>query len=573
MTLRAKPVVKGPGRSGWHSDDQRAFLMNVGFVVVIVISVLLLLGYAGFSWYSDHFGAAATVDGTTITKDQLRARVTVETFRIDYTEARIRTLNTAGRLTTDSMTNQLQFLEQRRQSITSVALERLIDITIQAKLAAQEGVSVSEADIDAQLNVERTLVEMRHVWTIEVAPDNDPLTGKPGDVQKSAARNKANAALLQLQSGKAWEDVAKSVSTAASAAQGGDLGWLPKDSGYDEPFMTAVFSGTQNTPTAVIEGDDGIFRIGRYTDLAPATPDDTFQAQLDDAGIKLADYRQVIKADLIRKGLDAKVVADLSAPAKQRHVLQIFINSGLSVTGGVKVRHILISPKHDPNAAQSLPKSDPAWQTAKDEATAIYNQVVADPSKFDELARTKSDESSAAQTGGKLPFYDATTGIDPAFAAAILAPGLKPGQILPPVQSAFGWHVIQFMRPLGAGDEAWMKQLRDQIVGGADFAALARDQGEGPEAASGGDIGWIAVGQFDATKEKPIFSLPINGVSDVTNIASDGIYLWKVIGEEVRTPTKDQIAIFKQSGFTNWYAAKKALAKITRNVSTTAATQ
>lgn len=573
MTLRAKPVVKGPGRSGWHSDDRRTFLTNVGFVVVIVASILILIGYAGVSWYSDHFGAAATVDGVTITKDQLRERVKVETFRIDYTEARIRTLNIAGRLSDSSMANQRQFLEQRRQSIASIALERLVDIAIQAKLAGQEGVTVGDAQVDAQLTIEKTLVEERHVWVIEVTPENDPKTGKPGDAQKAAAKAKADAALGDLKTGKAWADVAKAVSTAPSAAQGGDLGWLPQDSGYDGPFMTAIFTAPPNVPTAVIEGDDGVYRIGRLTDTAPATPDDTFQTQLDDAQISLASYRAVIRADLIRKGLDAKVVADLSAPSKQRHVLQIFLSSGLSATGGVKVRHILISPKHDPNAAQTLPLTDPAWAAAKAEATTIYNEVVADPSKFDELARTKSDESSAVTTGGKLPFYDATAGIDKAFAAAIMAPGLQPGQILPPVQSSFGWHVIQFMRPFGTGDSAWMRQLRAQIVGGADFASLARDQGEGAEAADGGDIGWVAPGQLSADKEKLIFATSVGGLSETVTITTDGVYLWKILGEELRPPTKDQIAIFKSNGFTNWYAAKKALVKITRSTISTTATQ
>ncbi len=572
MTLRAKPVVKGPGRSGWHSDDRRAFVMNVGFVVVIVLSVLILIGYAGYSWYSDHYGAAATVDGTTVSKDQLRARLAIEKFRIDYTEGRIRTLNTAGRLTDASMTSQIQFLEQRRQSLTSIALERLIDIVIQGKLAGEEGVSVSDADIDAQLTIERTLAEQRHSWVIEIAPDKDPATGKPGDIQKAAARNTANAALAELQAGKTFEDIAKKDSTAASAAQGGDLGWLPKDSGYDAPFMTALFAATQGTLTGVILGDDGTYRIGRVTEIAPAAPDDTFQSQLDDAGIKLAGYRIAIKADLVRKDLDAKVVADMSQPSKQRHVLQIFLSSGATATGGVKVRHILISPKHDASAAQTLPLTDPAWQTAKAEATAIYNQVVADPTKFDELARTKSDESSAVSTGGKLPFYDATSGIDKAFQAAILAAGLKPGQVLPPVQSSFGWHVIQFMRPLGTGDEDWMKLLRTQLVAGGDFAQVARDQGEGAEAGQGGDIGWVAVGQLDSTKEQAIWAASVGGLSDVKNIASDGVYLWKVVAEEVKTPTADQIATFKSSAFTNWYAAKKARAKITRDVST-AATQ
>ena len=572
MTLRAKPIVKGPGRSGWHSDDRRAFLMNVGFVVVIVLSILILIGYAGYSWYSDHFGAAATVDGTTISKDQLRARLAIEKFRIDYTEGRIRTLNTAGRLTDASMTSQIQFLEQRRQSLTSIALERLIDIVIQGKLAGEEGVSVSDADIEAQLTVEKTLAEERHGWVIEIAPENNAATGKPGDVEKAAARSKANAALAELQAGKTFEDVAKKDSTAASAAQGGDLGWLPKGSGYDAPFMTALSAANQGALTAVILGDDGNYRIGRVTDIAPAAADETFQTQLDDASIKLADYRIAIKADLVRKNLDAKVVADLSQPSKQRHVVQIFISSGQAATGGVKVRHILISPKHDPTAALSLPVTDPAWQAAKDEATAIYNQVVADPTKFDQLARTKSDESSAVSTGGKLPFYDATSGIDAKFAAAILAPGLKPGQILAPVQSSFGWHVIQFMRPLGTGDKDWMKLLRTQLVAGADFAQMARDQGEGEESARAGDIGWVAVGQLDSVKEKAIFGASVGGLTDVTSIASDGVYLWKVAAEEVRTPTAEQIATFKSSAFTNWYAAKKALAKITRDVST-AATQ
>lgn len=576
MTLRAKPVVKGPGRSGWHSDDRRTYLTNVGFVVVIVLSILLLVGYAAFSWYDDHLGTAATAGGATITKDQLRSRLTLETFRIDYTEARIRTLNAGGRLSDDSMTSQIQFLEQRRASLASIALERLIDISIQAKLATEEGVSVSDSDIDAQLLVEKTLIEQRHMWDIEVTPDNDPATGKPGEVEKAAARTKADAALADLKSGKAWEDVAKADSTAASAPQGGDLGWLPLDSGFDAPFMTAVYAASQNQPTAVIEGDDGVFRIGRFTDTAAATVDDTFESQVEDAGIKLADYRTAIKADLVRKGLDAKIVADLSKPSKQRHVLQIFMSSGLSATDGVKVRHILISPNHNPNAALSLPVSDPAWKTAQDEATAIYEQVKANPTKFDELARTKSDEGSAKTSGGKLGFYNAdsvASGLDADFAAAILAPGLQPGQILPPVKSAYGWHVIQFMRPWGTGDADWLKGIRTQLVGGGDFAQLARDQGEGDEASQGGDIGWVAVGQLAADKETPIFAASVGGISEVTEIASDGVYLWKVAAEEVRTPTKDQIATFKSSGYTDWYSAKKAAVKITRNVSTTSATQ
>ena len=573
MTLRAKPVVKGSGRSGWNSGDRRTFLTNLGFVLVIVTAALILVGYAAFNWYDDHFGSAATVDGTTITKDQLRTRYAIEDFRIKYTESRIRTLQTAGRLSDASAASQLQFLEQRRQSLAAIALERLIDITLQAKLAAAEGVTVSEAEIDAQILVEATTDEQRHTWVIQVTPEDNAVTGKPGDAEKAAAKAKADKALADLRAGKAWDVVAKSVSDSATAAQDGDLSWLPKDSGYDAAFMTAVFAAPLKTPTDVIEGADGVFRIGQATELAEKSVDETYQLRLDDASIKTADYRAAVRGDLVRRGLDEKIVADLSKPSLQRHVEQIFLTVGTPQPDGIKVRHILVSPKDDPSGAAALAPDDPAWKAAAEEARTLYAQLVADPTKFDQLAREHSDEGQAKTTGGKLPYYDPTSPIDTAFAKVIFAPGLTPGQLLAPFKSAFGWHIVQVMRPYGAGEEAWMKTLRTQLLTGANFEQMARDQGEGAESASGGDIGWVAVGELGDVKEAPIFAATIGGITDVVSIPNQGVYLWKVVGEEMRTPTAAQITTFKNSAFTNWYSLRKSEAKITRNTGTSTATQ
>jgi len=270
-----------------------------------------------------------------------------------------------------------------------------------------------------------------------------------------------------------------------------------------------------------------------------------------------------VRADVIRQKLDDMVVADLSKPGPQRHVLQIYIPApSTPLPDGVKVRHILFSPKDDPAGAADLAPDDPAWKTAEDEARAAYDTLKKDISKFDEMARTLSDESSARDSGGKLPFYDGTSTIDPAFSLAILANGLKPGDLLEPVKSAFGWHVIQFMRPYGDGDEAWLKSVRDQILGGADFGAAARDQGEGAEAAKGGDIGWVAKGVLDKAKETPIFAAGIGGITDIVAVASDGVYLWKVLAEEVRPPSDADIAVFKSSGFQDWYSDQYTKAKV-----------
>jgi parvulin-like peptidyl-prolyl isomerase len=569
MTFRAKPVTRRPGRSGWDSGDRRTTLINVGFVVAIIISVVILIGYAGWTWYDDHFGSAASVNGTVVSKDDYRTRYAIEKFRVDYTDQRVRTLLAAGRISASSASQELSFLDQRRNSLPAIALERLIDIVLQAKLAGDAGITVADADIDAQLLDEATSAEERHSWVIEVTPANDPTTGKPTDAQKAAAKATVDAALADLKAGKAWDDIAKTVSTAASAPQAGDLGWLPKDSGYDAKFMNAVFKLSTGQTTDVVEGDDGVFRIGRVTEIAPASVDSTFQTKLDEAGIKLADYRTAIRGDVVRKKLSDKVVADLSQPGNQRHVEQIFIPAPTTAPpdDAVKVRHILYSPNNDAGAAATLPATDPAWEAAHQEAEAAYQALLKDPTKFDEMARTESDEGSAKSTGGKQPWYDPTSAIDKDFATAIFQQGLTPGQLLEPFKSAFGWHVVQFMRPHGKGDEAWLQTIKQEAESGTDFAQLARDQGEGPEAKDGGDIGWVAKSQFTEAKDSLIFGTAVGSVSSVVSIPSDGVYLFKILGEELKTPTADQLAIFKQNGFSDWYAGKKAEADIVRNVS------
>ena len=572
MTFRARPVARRPGRAGWDSGARRTTLINAGFAGAIVISILILVGYAAWNWYDTHFGMAATVDGVTITRDDVRARLKVENFRLDYTEAQVNAFLQAGHISEAVANQQKQFLDQRRQSIIPITVEKLIDINLQAKLATDAGITVTDADVDAQLTKEATVEEQRHAWMIEVEPATDPKTGQVGDSQKAEAKAKADAALADLKAGKSWDDVAKSVSTAASAVQAGDIGWVPKDSGYDEPFMAAVFGVAQNTPTDVVVGDDGTYRIGRVTEISPATVDGAFAKKLEAAGITLADYRPAARGEVIRQKLTDKVVADLSQPSLQRHVLQIKLDTTNPAVDGVKVRHILFAPNDDPGNASQLDANAPAWDKAKAEAQAAYEALLVDPDKFDEMARTQSDEGSAKTTGGKQPFYTPASSIDADFGKAIFQTGLTPGQILPPFRTQFGWHVVQFMRPYGDGNQAWLETIKAEADAGGDFGQLARDQGDGEEAAKGGDIGWVARGQLDQALEDAIFATSVGTVSGVIDVPQDGDYLWKVLAEETRTPTAEQIKVFKDSGFTNWYSEQKAKATITRASDSSSAT-
>jgi parvulin-like peptidyl-prolyl isomerase len=572
MTFKAKPVVKRAQRPSWEGQDRRNFYLNIGFGLVVAAALLILIVAGAVTWYDDHLASVGSVDGQSISKDEFRDRYKIESWRVDESERRIRTAVVAGQLTEAEGQSNLETITNTRNQLAQIVLERIIDSKLQARLAVEEGVNATPEDVDAQLLDEATTPEQRHAWVIEVAPELDPGDATSTAAQKAAAKAAADAALRQLTDGKAWEDVAKTVSTdAATGPQGGDLGWIQSDdTQIDEPILTALFAAAANTPTTVIEGDDGTYRIGRVTEIAAKAVDDAYQAKLTNDGIDVAKYRTVVQADVIHKKLEDKIVAQVTGPGPQRHVQEIYIKQAAADLGAdaIKVRHILYSPKDDPSGASTLDANDPAWAAAEQEAQATYVKLGQHPELFDSIARAESDEGSAqgiTGTGGKLPYFDSASSVDEAFKASIVAPGLKAGDLLKPVRSSFGWHVIQVMYL--PPDSNRMNALKTLADNGDDFAALARDNSEADTAGSGGDLGWVAKGQLGKSLVDAIFEAGIGKTTPVVTVDRDGLYLFKVLGEEVRTPEGRQLDQLRSTAFSDWYNARKDAVTIVRDPS------
>jgi parvulin-like peptidyl-prolyl isomerase len=574
MTFKAKPVVKRAQRPAWEGQDRRNFYLNIGFGIVVTAAVVILVIAGALTWYDEHLASVGSVDGQSISKDEFRDRLLIESWRLDETERRIRTAVVAGQLTEADAQSQLESLGNARNQLPAVALERVIDSKLQARLAVEEGIVATPEDVDAKLLEEATTPEQRHAWVIAVAPELDPGAVTPTAAQSAAAKTAADAALVDLQDGKAWEDVAKAASTdPASAPQGGDLGWLEaEDSQLDEPYVTAIFATEENTPTSVIEGADGTYRIGRVTEITARAVDGAYQSKLINDGIDITKYRTVVLADVIHQKLEDKIVAQVTQPGPQRKVQEIYIRQADAALGAdaIKVRHILYSPNDDPSGAGALDPTDPAWAAAEQLAQTAYGNLKENPELFDSIARAESDEGSAqglTGSGGKLPYFDSQSGIDEAFKAAILAPGLKAGDLLEPVKSAFGWHVIQVMYLPPDLDR--LTALKAQADNGEDFATLARDNSEGEESGEGGDLGWVARGQLDPPLIEAIYATEIGKTSDVVTVEDDGLYLFKVLAEEVRTPEGRQLEQLRSTAFSNWYSAKKDAVEIVRDDSLT----
>ena len=249
------------------------------------------------------------------------------------------------------------------------------------------------------------------------------------------------------------------------------------------------------------------------------------------------------------------------------------MQAGSSETGpsAIRVRHILYSPNDTPQPTTPSPgRRTRPGPRPEPEAKATWEKLKADPSQFDSIARAESDEDRPRPPAASCRTSPPTTSSTQAFADAIFKPGLQPGQLLDPVKTEFGWHVIQVMH--GPTDAEWADKLTADIDAGTlPFADAARDNSDNAEAAQGGYIGWIGKGQVDEAKEAAIFAAPIGKVSEPFVVPDEGIYLFLVSKEETREPDAEQRATLESSAFPLWYSQQKAGFDITRDAAITGA--
>jgi parvulin-like peptidyl-prolyl isomerase len=562
MTFRARPTTRTGRRSGYESDHRRNLYFTIGFGAVTVFAILLLVGAGVASWYDEHLAPVARVNGETITKDGLRARVALETFRLDTLESRTREKVNAGHMSASQGTQLLNYITQQKDQVGSLAYEREIDTTLILQLYPAQGVEITDADIDAQITKDATTPESRHAYQIQVTPETSAGATEPTQAQKDAAKKKADGLLADLKAGKTWEEVVKASGDADAAETNGDLYFLDKGTAYpDQAFVDAVFALTAAGYTEVVEGDDGIFRIGRMTEIAPEVVDPNYLKRAADAGVDEATYRRaassLVAADKIEASLIAQVV---DKPSEQRRAAEMVLenNGGDPIgEGAVLVKHLLYSPKDDPNGAAALAADDPAWKAAEAEATKAFEELKAGTKRFVDLA-PGSDDSTSAATNGFLPYFaegDPSTQLDAAFAAAIFADGLQPGQLLAPVKSAFGWHVIQFVT---ADDPAVRTQalIAEASKPGADFAALAAENSIAASAVDGGDLGWVARYQLAKEAEDPIFATQAKSLSPAV-AGTAGLTFYQVSEVATRSPDPDQATTLRDNAFSNWYQGIK----------------
>jgi parvulin-like peptidyl-prolyl isomerase len=572
MTFRAKPVTRRKRRAPWDNDARQQLYVTIGFIALIVLALLILVGAVGASYYNEHWKAIAKASGTDISRDQWVDRQKVDAYRIVEQEDTIRTMVSSGQLDQQTASTEMQYLQQQASSLDTTALSELIDAAIQGKLARDRGISVTDADIDAQLVKEASSPEQRKISVVVVKPALDTGASTPTDAQKQTAKTQADAALVDLKAGKAFADVAKQYSTDSSKDNGGDYGYLTKSSSLDKAFLDALFALPINGTTDVVTGADGTYRIGRVVDIIPAKVDEKRTDRIKEA-VSLSAYREAIRASLTQSKLRDAVIAEATTGnIEQVHAWEIRMQSDAASAdpsvdqSEIMASHILYSPKNDPQGAAALDANDPAWTAAHDKAVVAVGKLraITDPQaralEFATLAKAESDDKGSGAKGGDLGWFTRATMVQE-FADAVFNGTHAKYDVLDPVKTQYGWHVIMYVdKRAPAADR--MTAVQQQLAQpNADFAAIAKAQSDATNADKGGDMGWVARLQLDKQVEDVLFGLQAGQTSAVVT-ESDGLHIYRVSERASQPVTDAQRTTIESSAFSNWYQVQRAAAEV-----------
>ena len=249
-------------------------------------------------------------------------------------------------------------------------------------------------------------------------------------------------------------------------------------------------------------------------------------ALLAQQGIEYSSYREEMRQQLSVEQLRQRdVIGRINVtPRELDEYLERQKGRG-SASEEFRLSHILISISASATGAEI--------DAAEQKINAIHDRVLAGES-FTELAISNSQGQNALE-GGSLGWRKGTE-LPTLFAEVI--PGMQVGQVSEPIRSASGFHLVRLDDMRGTDPiledqtrarhilvttnavlddtaaEQKLLEVRQQILDGDDFAAVAKAISEDPgSAVEGGDLGWQGPGTFVPEFQAVCDTLQIDEIS------------------------------------------------------------
>ena len=251
-----------------------------------------------------------------------------------------------------------------------------------------------------------------------------------------------------------------------------------------------------------------------------------FRRRLEEDGVRWQKFREEVRGEVIMSRLrerevesginvtEAEVDTQLSLEAREATTDQEF-----------RLAHILVLVPEQATSAQIEARRKRALQALSE---------LRKGAEFAQISAQYSDAPDALQ-GGNLGWRP--SGRLPAIFLEALTP-LKSGEITDILRSANGFHIVKLLDRRGRNAQPTIQQthvrhilvrskegvtdtdarerlarLRERIIGGADFAELAKVHSDDPSNSKGGDLGWISPGDTVPEFERAMNQLRDNEIS------------------------------------------------------------
>ena len=228
--------------------------------------------------------------------------------------------------------------------------------------------------------------------------------------------------------------------------------------------------------------------------------DEEYRTELRNAGLGSAeDYRKTLIEQYRRQHLQQKAFAELRKRAKPVNVTEEEVTAAFERSRAdlqkrpatVTFRQIIVTPK--PSAA--------AKAKAKGRADSLLAEIKRG-GDFEQIAKRESMDPGTKQLGGDLGWNRRGSGLVPEFEGMMFA--LRPGDVSPVIETAFGYHIIRVDRVQSAEVKA-RHILIAPVIDSADVAA-ARVEADSVAAQWRRGVAYdsLLARHHDATEEKAV---------------------------------------------------------------------
>lgn len=233
------------------------------------------------------------------------------------------------------------------------------------------------------------------------------------------------------------------------------------------------------------------------------------------------DYRDIAKKQLLGQKLQQKKFGNIKiTPREVEEFYNQFKDSLPKIPSQIELYHIVKFVAASKNAKEQV------YELAKKVRDSIITGGL-----FSELAQRYSQDAGTASEGGELG-WSAKGKLLPEFEKAAFE--LAPGKTSMPVETPFGYHIIQLLDKnkdsvltrhilfrIGQSEADktaaidYLNSLKDSVKNGSDFIELAKIYSDESESKGfGGSLGNIPEDQIPISYKEQIINLPVGGISE-----------------------------------------------------------